>query len=96
MTADSAARADDGSQVSSAGTDYARLSRAVRQAGLMDRRTGNYAWRIAITVFLLAAGWAAFVLVGNSWWQIGVAVFLASDDARWITGEKLRAGGGLN
>ena len=26
---------------------------------------------------LLAAGWAAFVLVGDSWWQIGVAVFLA-------------------
>ena len=25
----------------------------------------------------LAAGWAAFVLVGNSWWQLAVAVFLA-------------------
>jgi fatty acid desaturase len=59
------------------GTDYARLSRAVRQAGLMDRRTGNYVWRIAITVLLLAAGWTAFVLTGNSWWQLAVAVFLA-------------------
>jgi fatty acid desaturase len=59
------------------GTDYARLSRAVRRAGLMDRRTGNYAWRIAITVSLLAVGWAAFVLIGNSWWQLAVAVFLA-------------------
>jgi fatty acid desaturase len=59
------------------GSDYARLSGAVRRAGLMDRRTGNYAWRIAIVTFLLAAGWVAFVLVGNSWWQLAVAVFLA-------------------
>jgi fatty acid desaturase len=43
----------------------------------MDRRTGNYAWRIAVTTFLLAAGWTAFVLTGNSWWQLAVAVFLA-------------------
>jgi fatty acid desaturase len=48
----------------------------VRQAGLLDRRTGNYAWRIAITAGLLAAGWAAFVLTGNSWWQLTVAMFL--------------------
>jgi fatty acid desaturase len=67
----------DETLVTSHGSDYARLSRAVRQAGLMDRRTGNYAWRIAITVFLLAAGWAGFVLVGNSWWQIALAVYIA-------------------
>ncbi|HUC26105.1 MAG TPA: hypothetical protein VMA73_25660 [Streptosporangiaceae bacterium] len=67
MTVDSAARAGDGPHAGSGGSDYARLSRAVRLAGLMDRRTGNYAWRIAVTVFLLAAGWAVFVLVGNSW-----------------------------
>jgi fatty acid desaturase len=30
-----------------------------------------------VTAVLLAAGWAAFVLVGNSWWQLAVAVFLA-------------------
>jgi fatty acid desaturase len=77
MTVGSAARASEEMPAGPGGSDYARLSRAVRQAGLMDRRTGNYAWRIAITVFLLAAGWAAFVLVGNSWWQLVVAVFLA-------------------
>jgi fatty acid desaturase len=59
------------------GTDYARLSRQVRQAGLMERRTGRYAWRIAVTAVLLAGGWTAFVLVGNSWWQLAVAAFLA-------------------
>jgi fatty acid desaturase len=76
MAAESAVRADDGPPSAPGGSDYARLSRAVRQAGLLDRRTGNYAWRIAITVFLLAAGWAVFVLVGNSWWQLAVAAFL--------------------
>jgi Fatty acid desaturase len=75
-TADSAGAGDEVS-VRPGGSDYARLSRAVRQAGLMDRRTGNYAWRIAITVFLLAAGWVAVVLAGNSWWQLALAVFLA-------------------
>jgi fatty acid desaturase len=61
----------------SRGSDYAELSRQVRQAGLMDRRPRRYAWRIALTVTLLAGGWAAFILIGDSWWQIAVAVFLA-------------------
>jgi fatty acid desaturase len=59
------------------GTDYARLSRQVRQAGLMKRRTGQYAWRIAATAVLLVGGWTAFFLVGDSWWQLAVAAFLA-------------------
>jgi fatty acid desaturase len=59
------------------GTDYARLSRLVRQAGLLNMRTGHYAWRITITVVLLLGGWAAFLLVGDSWWQLAVAAYLA-------------------
>jgi len=59
------------------GSDYAQLSRQVKQAGLLQRRPSRYAWRIAVTATLLAAGWAAFVLVGDSWWQLAVAVFLA-------------------
>ena len=38
---------------------------------------GYYVGKIAVTVGLLAAGWAAFVLLGNSWWQLAVAAFLA-------------------
>ena len=75
--ADSAGEADDGPRARPGGSDYARLSREVRQAGLLDRRTGHYAWRIAITIFLLVAGWVAFVLAGNSWWQLALAVYLA-------------------
>jgi fatty acid desaturase len=43
----------------------------------MDRRPGNYIWKIAVTALALAAGWTAFVLVGDSWWQVAVAVYLA-------------------
>jgi fatty acid desaturase len=59
------------------GSAYAQLSRQVKQAGLLARRPHHYTWRIAVTTVLLAAGWAAFLLVGNSWWQLAVAVFLA-------------------
>ncbi len=58
-------------------SDYAELLRLVKQAGLLGRRRRGYTWRIALTVTLLAAGWAAFVLVGDSWWQLAVAAFLA-------------------
>jgi fatty acid desaturase len=59
------------------GSDYAQLSRQVKRAGLLERRPSRYTWRIAVTVTLLAAGWAAFILVGDSWWQLAVAAFLA-------------------
>jgi fatty acid desaturase len=47
------------------------------QAGLLERRPWYYAWKITFTVLLLAAGWAAFALIGDSWRQLAVAVFLA-------------------
>src|SRR5262252_2757075 len=59
------------------GGDYAELSRLVRQAGLLERRWWRYAGRITVAAALLAAGWAVFVLVGDSWWQLAVAAFLA-------------------
>jgi fatty acid desaturase len=59
------------------GSQYASLARTIRQAGLLDRRTRYYWWNLAVTATLLAGGWAAFVLVGDSWWQLAVAVFLA-------------------
>lgn len=59
------------------GSEYSELSRQVRQAGLLARRPRYYSWKISLTVTALAAGWAAFVLVGNSWWALAVAAFLA-------------------
>jgi fatty acid desaturase len=59
------------------GSDYAVLSRQVKQAGLLERHPRYYLWRIAATAAALVGGWAAFILVGNSWWQLSLAVFLA-------------------
>jgi fatty acid desaturase len=59
------------------GSDYAVLSRQVKQAGLLERHPRYYLGRIAATAAALAGGWAGFILVGNSWWQLSLAVFLA-------------------
>jgi len=61
----------------SRGSEYAVLSRRVRQAGLLDRRLGYYAWKMTLTGLALAAGWAVFAVLGDSWWQLGIAAFLA-------------------
>jgi fatty acid desaturase len=65
------------SPAASRGSEYAMLSRQVRQAGLLARRPRHYAWKIALTAAALAAGWLAFILIGDSWWQLGVAALLA-------------------
>ncbi|MBB5958182.1 fatty acid desaturase [Saccharothrix tamanrassetensis] len=59
------------------GSDFARLTREVKDAGLLDRRRGYYALRMAINVLLLAAGALTFVVLGESWWQVLTAVFFA-------------------
>ena len=59
------------------GSDYAELMRRVRGAGLLDRRYGYYLAKIAVTGALLVGGWAVFAVMGDSWWQIAVAAFLA-------------------
>ncbi|MFL6073835.1 MAG: acyl-CoA desaturase, partial [Mycobacteriales bacterium] len=55
------------------GSDYANLSRQVKQAGLLARRHGYYAVKIAVNSVLFVAGWVAFFLLGDSWYQLGVA-----------------------
>src|SRR5918992_6395843 len=58
-------------------SEYTQLSRQVKQAGLLDRRRGWYAARIGINLGLLAGGWAAFAILGESWWQLLTAAYLA-------------------
>ena len=38
------------------GSEYAALSRHVRQAGLLDRRLRYYFWKIGLTALALVAG----------------------------------------
>ena len=65
------------SGVPARGSDFAELMRRVKAAGLLQRRPGYYAAKIAVTGGLLAATWTGFILIGDSWWQLAVAGFLA-------------------
>ena len=58
------------------GSDYARLSKQVAEAGLLERRPGYYVLRLTLVGLALAAGVAAFLLLGQSWWQLAVAGYL--------------------
>ena len=57
--------------------DFAELSRQVREVGLLARRRGYYTIKIAATIGGLGATVAAVILVGDSWWNLVVAVGLA-------------------
>ncbi|GAA3202678.1 fatty acid desaturase family protein [Nonomuraea helvata] len=59
------------------GSDFAKLSRRIAQAGLLDKRPGYYTARIGFVGGLFAGSWALFAAVGDSWWQVLVAVLLA-------------------
>ena len=58
------------------GGDFAELSHAVRQAGLLRRRYGYYARVGVLSIGAFVGAWVVFGLVGNSWWQLFVAAFL--------------------
>ena len=52
---------------------FRALARQVRAMGLLDRRPGYYRVKIALTIFAFFAGWALFVMAGNSWTTLAVA-----------------------
>ncbi|MFD4952624.1 fatty acid desaturase family protein [Streptomyces sp. NPDC058451] len=60
-----------------AGSDFARLSQRITEAGLLRRRPGYYTVRLGLVIGLLAGGWGAFVALGDTWWQLAVAAFMA-------------------
>ena len=63
--------------LAAAGSEYAALSREVREAGLLRRRHGYYAVRITVNLLAMAGAWVAFAFIGDSWWQLLVATGLA-------------------
>lgn len=63
--------------VAARGSDFAALSRLISEAGLMRRRPGYYVVRIGLVAGFYAATWAAFALIGNSWYQLLTAAVLA-------------------
>ena len=56
---------------------YSRLRDEVGRAGLLDRRPYRYGLKIGATIVAFAAGWATFIIVGNTWLSAAVAVLLA-------------------
>jgi fatty acid desaturase len=57
-----------------AGSDFTPLKQAVQAHGLLDRRRRHYTANIAATIVLLAAAWSAVGWLGNTWWQLLLAV----------------------
>jgi fatty acid desaturase len=64
------------------GSEFTPLLRAVKDQGLLDRRHGWYALRIAVNTLALAALVTGVVLIGNSWWALALAPLLAVFSAR--------------
>ncbi|GAA2626587.1 acyl-CoA desaturase [Streptomyces axinellae] len=60
----------------SQGSDFSRLSRRITEAGLMTRKPVYYAIRLTLVGLAFVAGWVALFTVGDSWWQLAVAVYL--------------------
>jgi fatty acid desaturase len=52
---------------------FRALALQVRAMGLLDRRPGYYGVKITLTIVAFFAGWALFVMVGNSWAALAVA-----------------------
>jgi fatty acid desaturase len=61
----------------STGSDFAELGRRINAAGLLRRRPAYYGVRLGLVAAALTGGWAAFFLIGASWWTLAVAAFLA-------------------
>ena len=58
-------------------SDFAQLAAGVKGAGGGARRRGYYYVRITANLIVYAGTWVAFALLGDSWWQLAVAVALA-------------------
>lgn len=61
---------------------YSVLLQRVRNAGLLGRRHRYYVTCIAINVMMHILGWTAFVLIGDSWWQLALACFMVATFAQ--------------
>lgn len=58
-------------------SDFTELAKAVQESGLMRRRLGWYWTHFAVLTAALLGTFAAFVLIGHSWWQLVIAAALA-------------------
>ncbi|MET9428526.1 acyl-CoA desaturase [Streptomyces sp. NPDC003036] len=64
------------SQPAGASATFSELLKRVKAEGLLDFDPRYYIGRLALNALLLAAGFTAFFLLGDSWWQLLVAVWM--------------------
>jgi fatty acid desaturase len=57
--------------------DFAPLARQIRESGLLRRRYDYYWPRLIALPLVYGLLFTGFVLLGDSWWQLGLAVLLA-------------------
>ncbi len=62
--------------VQETGQRFVDLSREVKAAGLLDLRTGRYIARLGVNTAIFVGGVVALFLLGDSWWQLAVAVWM--------------------
>jgi fatty acid desaturase len=74
--ADAAKYDFDRSHTAETGRKFRELSKLVKDAGLLDLRSSSYVFKIAFNALLLMSGMVTFFLIGDSWWQITVAVWM--------------------
>jgi fatty acid desaturase len=77
MTTASSAAAAATTQPDQLGSDFAELSRTIREAGLLRRRYGYYALHSGLSIVAFVGAWVVFGFLGDSWWQLLVAAFVA-------------------
>jgi fatty acid desaturase len=58
-------------------SEFTELARRIKDAGLMRRRYGYYWTTLALVPVLFAVSIAAFIWIGDSWWQMLTAVWFA-------------------
>jgi fatty acid desaturase len=49
---------------------YAELRKLVRQAGLMERQLGYYAWRVPVTFLLMVPAIIVIMYADSMWWHV--------------------------
>ncbi|MBE1494076.1 fatty acid desaturase [Amycolatopsis lexingtonensis] len=59
------------------GSEYAELPDIIKEAGLLRRRPVRYAVKGSLTLLAFTGAWVAFALLGDTWWQLFTAAFLA-------------------
>lgn len=59
------------------GSEFTALAKTIRDQGLLRRRYGYYWSKLIGLPLVLAGGLLAFVLIGDTWWQLLTAALLA-------------------